>query len=108
MVLHGRQRREGKVKAEMSRLWPPSLNTHCLTGVCDLCVAFVLECKVSQDSAVEENEEQLEIPWWDPDSLCQALSLGGQATAWEGSPGRCLCLTKILEFAAKEATLRPN
>ena len=63
MVLHGRQRREGKVKAEMSRLWPPSLNTHCLTGVCDLCVAFVLECKVSQDSAVEENEEQLEIPW---------------------------------------------
>ena len=31
---------------------------------------------------------------WDPDSLRQALSLGGQATAWEGSPGRSLCLTK--------------
>ena len=25
---------------------------------------------------------------------CPALSLGGQATAWEGSPGRSLCLTK--------------
>ena len=24
---------------------------------------------------------------WDPDSLRPALSLGGQATAWEGSPG---------------------
>ena len=29
---------------------------------------------------------------WDPDSLCPALSLGGQATAWECSPGRSLCL----------------
>ena len=27
---------------------------------------------------------------WDPDSLRPALSLGGQATAWEGSPGRSL------------------
>ena len=77
MVLHGRQRREGKVKAEMSRLWPPSLNTHCLTGVCDLCVAFVLECKVSQDSAVEENEEQLEIP-------C-AVWHGQKIKEWQGS-----------------------
>ena len=24
---------------------------------------------------------------WDPDSLRPALSLGGQASAWEGSPG---------------------
>ena len=24
---------------------------------------------------------------WDPDSLRPALRLGGQATAWEGSPG---------------------
>ena len=24
---------------------------------------------------------------WDPDSLRPALSLGGQATAWEGRPG---------------------
>ena len=31
---------------------------------------------------------------WDPDSLRPALSLGGQASAWEGSPGRSLCLTK--------------
>ena len=31
---------------------------------------------------------------WDPDSLRPALSLGGQATAWEDSPGRSLCLTK--------------
>ena len=31
---------------------------------------------------------------WDPDPLRPALSLGGQATAWEGSPGRSLCLTK--------------
>ena len=30
---------------------------------------------------------------WDPDPLHPALSLGGQATAWEGSPGRSLCLT---------------
>ena len=30
----------------------------------------------------------------DPDSLRPALSLGGQATAWECSPGRSLCLTK--------------
>ena len=29
---------------------------------------------------------------WDPDPLRPALSLGGQATAWEGSPGRSLCL----------------
>ena len=28
------------------------------------------------------------------DPLRPALSLGGQATAWEGSPGRSLCLTK--------------
>ena len=27
---------------------------------------------------------------WDPDSLRPALSLGGQATTWEGSPGRSL------------------
>ena len=31
---------------------------------------------------------------WDPESLPPALSLGGQATAWECSPGRSLCLTK--------------
>ena len=31
---------------------------------------------------------------WDPDSLRPALSLGGQATAWECSPVRSLCLTK--------------
>ena len=31
---------------------------------------------------------------WDPDSLRPALSLGGQATAWECTPGRSLCLTK--------------
>ena len=31
---------------------------------------------------------------WDPDSLRPALILGGQATAWECSPGRSLCLTK--------------
>ena len=31
---------------------------------------------------------------WDPDSLRPALRLGGQATAWEGSPGRSLCLTE--------------
>ena len=31
---------------------------------------------------------------WDPDSLRPALRLGGQASAWEGSPGRSLCLTK--------------
>ena len=31
---------------------------------------------------------------WDPDSLRPALSLGGQATAGERSPGRSLCLTK--------------
>ena len=31
---------------------------------------------------------------WDPDSLRPALSLGGQATAVECSPGRSLCLTK--------------
>ena len=30
---------------------------------------------------------------WDPDSLRPALSLGGQATAGERSPGRSLCLT---------------
>ena len=34
-----------------------------------------------------------QIPW-DPDPLRPALSLGGQATAWEGSPGRSVCLTK--------------
>ena len=36
-------------------------------------------------------------PWrreWQPFSLRPALSLGGQATAWECSPGRSLCLTK--------------
>ena len=31
---------------------------------------------------------------WDPDSLRPALRLGGQATAWECSTGRSLCLTK--------------
>ena len=31
---------------------------------------------------------------WDPDSLRPAPSLGGQASAWECSPGRSLCLTK--------------
>ena len=31
---------------------------------------------------------------WDPDSLRPALSLGGQATAGDCSPGRSLCLTK--------------
>ena len=31
---------------------------------------------------------------WDPDTLRPALSLGGQATAGERSPGRSLCLTK--------------
>ena len=31
---------------------------------------------------------------WDPESLRPALSLGGQATAGERSPGRSLCLTK--------------
>ena len=31
---------------------------------------------------------------WDPDSLRPALSLGGQATAWECSPGRSRCVTK--------------
>ena len=30
---------------------------------------------------------------WDPDSLRPALRLGGQASAWECSPGRSLCLT---------------
>lgn len=50
------------MKAEISRLWPASLNTHCPPGVCVPCVAFVLECEVSRDSAVEENEVQLEIP----------------------------------------------
>lgn len=50
------------MKAEISRLWPASLNTHCPPGVCVPCVAFVLECEVSWDSAVEENEVQLEIP----------------------------------------------
>ena len=74
MVLYGRQRREGKVKAEMSRLWPPSLNTRCPTGVCGPCVAFVLECKVSQDSAVEENGVQLEIPW-DATFACVSSSM---------------------------------
>ena len=75
MVLYGRQRREGKVQAEISRLWPPSLNTNCLTGVCVPCVAFVLGCEVSQDSAVEENEVQLEIPW-DATFTCVSGSIG--------------------------------
>ena len=75
MVLYGRQRREGKVQAEISRLWPHSLNTHCPTGVCVPCVAFVLGCEVSQDSAVEENEVQLEIPW-DATFTCVSGSIG--------------------------------
>ena len=33
---------------------------------------------------------------WDPDPLRPALSLCGQATAWECSPGRSLCLNEVV------------
>ena len=42
----------------------------------------------------------LEEKPWDPDPLRPALSLGGQATAWEGSPGRSL--PPSLEFSRQE------
>ena len=41
-------------------------------------------------------EEIINIGAITADSLRPALSLGGQATAWECSPGRSLCLTKTL------------
>ena len=40
----------------------------------------------------EKSGSKLNNGRWDPDSLRPALSLGGQASAWEGSPGRSLCL----------------
>lgn len=49
-----------RVKAEVSRLWPPSLNTHCLTSFCITFVAVVLACIICQEFAAKENELQLE------------------------------------------------
>lgn len=60
MVLRGAQRGERSVKAEISRLWSPSLNTQSLTSGCVTCVAFVLGRGVSLGSTVLENEVQLE------------------------------------------------
>ena len=42
---------------------------------------------------------------WDPASLHPALRLGGQATAWDCSPGRSLCLTKSSACVGAQVSL---
>lgn len=47
-------------RAQDSRLWPPSLNTHYLTNFCITFVAIVLKCVISQDPAGLQTELQYE------------------------------------------------